>query len=203
MRRFALFVFLITCAPAAVRADEPPPAGPPPAPSPAHPPAVEDRMAALGGEWVTSGRSPGPVFGLDLLLGQQTGLRPSIAVFSTPTSAVFVEGYYGALLTKLGTSEAAGAGGRWVTTRGGGNNSVTIGPGVDVLFHFNRGKAVILAPTVDVAWRHGFGDRAAFFLGINAGVGIGLSGREGNDRDGDPASGRVTPLISFYTGLRF
>ena len=84
----------------------------------------------------------------------------------------------------------------------GGHDSVTLGPGVDLLFHLNRGKAVVLAPTVDVAWRRNFGERAAFVLGINAGIGIGLSGGRDRDRD-DPVAGKVTPLISFYTGLKF
>jgi hypothetical protein len=55
---------------------------------------------------------------------------------------------------------------------------------------------------VDLAWRRGFGDRAAAVLGLTAGVGVGLSGGRNNDRD-DAVAGRVTPIIGFYTGLRY
>jgi len=202
----ALLVFVVAFAPTAARPDEPvpaaapqPPAAPPAPPAPAS--TLTDKTTVMTGEWVTSGRSPAPAFGMDLLLGQQTGIRPSLAVFSTERSSFVVEGYYGGLFTKFGGSEAAGAGVRWVTTRGG-LDAVTLGPGLDVLFHLNDGKAVILAPTVDVAWRHCFGERAAFVLGLNAGVGVGLGGNR-NNGDDDPVAGRVTPLISFYTGLRF
>ena len=99
------------------------------------------------------------------------------------------------------TGIAAGAGVRWVTTSQC-VNSVSIGPGVDVLFHLNDGQAVMIAPTVDVAWRRNFGDRAAFLLGLTAGIGVGLSGREDDD-DGKPVSGQVTPLIGVFTGLRY
>jgi hypothetical protein len=199
----ALLVFVVAGASTAANADEPPPASLPQSPlAPPQPPpsTLADKSAVMTGEWITSGRCPAPVFGMDLLLGQQTGIRPSLALYSTERSSFVVEGYYGGLFTKFGASETVGVGVRWVTTRGG-LNSVTLGPGVDVLFQLNRGQAVILAPTVDVAWRRNFGDRAAFVLGMNAGVGIGLSGH-GKDRD-DPVAGRVTPLISFYTGFRF
>ena len=81
-------------------------------------------------------------------------------------------------------------------------DSITFGPGVDVFFNFNEEKATFIAPTVDVAWRHGFGERAALMLGVNAGVGVGLSGRDDNNGYGS-ISGKVTPLISFFTGLRY
>ena len=146
-------------------------------------------------------RRPDSVFGMDLMLGQMTGIRPSMAVYNGERSAVLVEGFYGALFTKFGGSEGAGAGVRWATTSQC-VHSVSYGPGVDVLFNLNDGKAIMLAPTVDVAWRRNFGDRAAFVLGLSAGIGIGLSGRE-DDRHSRPVSGRVTPLIGMFTGLRF
>lgn len=211
----ALLVYVVACGATAAPANEsPPPVPSPPVPSlpvpslpvgdpqPPAPSTLADKTAVMSGEWVTSGRSPAPVFGMDLMLGQQMGLRPSLAVYSTDRSSFLVEGFYGALLTKFGAAEAAGAGVRWMTTRGGGLGAVAFGPGLDVLFHLDRGKAVILAPTVDVAWRRSLGERAAFVLGLNAGVGIGVSGNR-DDGDGDPVSGRVTPLISLYTGFRF
>lgn len=163
--------------------------------------ALAEKTAVLTGECVSTNSSNWPVFGVDLMLGQQSGIRPSLAVYSNERSAFLVEGYYGGLFTKFGGSEGAGAGVRWVTSRGG-SDSVTIGPGVDVLFNFNDGKATFLAPTVDIAWRREFGNRAGFVLGLNAGIGIGLSGNSGSD-EGDRVSGKVTPLISLFTGLRY
>ncbi len=203
----ALLAALITCATTAARADQPLEADPPQlitAPPPATS-TLADKTAVMSGEWVTSGRRPAPVFGLDLMFGQQIGIRPSLAVYSVARSSFLVEGFYGELLSKFGASETVGAGVRWMITSGGSLNSVTFGPGVDVLFHLDSGKAVILAPTVDVAWRHKIGERAAFVFGLNAGVGIGLSGTRGNDDllFVGPIVGRLTPLISLYTGFRF
>lgn len=168
---------------------------------PVNPAALADNSAAMSSERMTSNRMTAPIFGMDLLLGQQSGIRPSIALYSTEKSSFLVEGYYGGLLTKFGASEGAGAGARWVTS-GGGHDAVTVGPGLDVLFNLNHGAATFLAPSVDIAWRHGFGDRAGLVLGLNAGLGIGLSGHNG-DADGEQVSGRLTPLISLYTGLRY
>lgn len=153
--------------------------------------------------WFEVNGSREPLLGLDLLVGQQTGIRPSLAVFRNERSAWVVEGFYGALLTRLGESEGAGVGVRWQTTRGG-RDSVTFGPGVDVLFNFRDGQATFLAPTVDLAWRRDFGDRVGCVFGMNAGLGVGLSGTDGGRRwDRDPVAGRVTPLISVFGGLRF
>lgn len=164
-------------------------------------PATSDKTAVLTGESAPA-RDMSFNLGMDLLLGQMTGIRPSIALLTRENSSLQVEGYYGALFTKFGASEGAGAGVRWVTSRGG-LDAVTIGPGVDVLFNLNRDKAMMLAPTVDLAWRHSFGNRAALVLGINAGIGVGMSGRSNGDDDGNTISGKVTPLISFYSGLRY
>ena len=194
---------LVLAAQSVARGDEPP-AGPPPlpaAPPPAGSSAVADKTAVMTGQWFAPARGPEPLFGLDLMLGQQMGVRPSLAVYSNERSSLVAEGFYGALLTKFGASEAAGVGARWVTTRGG-RDCVTLWPGVDVFFHLTRGRAVGRAPTGDVAGRHGFGDRAAAVLGLTTGVGVGLSGGRNNDRD-DPVSGRVTPMIGVYTGLRY
>jgi hypothetical protein len=163
--------------------------------------ALADKTAVLTGEWAAPARNTSPAIGMDLLLGQMTGIRPSFALHINENSSLQIEGYYGALFTKFGGSEGAGAGVRWIMSRGG-VDCVTIGPGVDVLFNLNDGKAAMLAPTVDLAWRHSFGDRAALVLGINAGIGVGISGRSGGDDD-DRVSGKVTPLISFYSGLRY
>jgi len=171
--------------------------------APAAPPTASDPVATLSGDWraTVEQSKQGPEVGLDLMLGMQTGIRPNVGFALNERSAVVVEGFYGALLTKFGASEGGGAGLRWVTTRGG-SDAVTFGPGVDVLFNFDDGKAAFIAPTIDLAWRHCFGQRAGLVLGVNAGVGVGISGRE-DDSDGKKVTGKVTPLISFYSGLRY
>ena len=58
----------------------------------------------------------------------------------------------------------------------------------------------MVAPTVELAWCRTIGSSSGWLLGINAGVGIAISGK---DTDGDKAAGRVTPLISGFTGFRY
>ena len=200
----AVLLFALACGSTAAHAQQPLPAALPQTTLAPQPAQVTDNTAVLTGEWITSGRSTAPVFGVDLMLGQQTGIRPNLALYSTERSSFVVEGFYGGLFTKFGAAETAGGGVRWRTNRGG-PDAVTLGPGVDVLFHLNDNGAVILAPTVDIAWQHSFGDRAAFFLGLNAGVGIGISSKQRNYYyySEDPVAGRVTPLISFFAGLQF
>ncbi|MFO0810422.1 MAG: hypothetical protein U0746_17495 [Gemmataceae bacterium] len=200
MRVRSVLVAVVVAIPSLAGADEPLPAVLPPPPPP--PPVVAEAPAVTGGMWFDSDRSPQPFFGMDVMLGQQMGVRPNVAVWRTDTSAIVVEGFYGALLTKLAQSEGAGGGLRWLFTRGSrdGCNTVVVGPGMDVLYNFTDGQATFLAPTVDIAWRHNFGERSGWTLGLNAGVGVGVSGR----RDcGCDAAGTVTPLISGFFGLRF
>ncbi len=161
---------------------EPLPAGPAPAPGPAG-----------GGQ---------PLLGMDLMLGMQTGIRPQIGVWHTPDWGLMAEGFYGAMFTKFASTEAAGAGLRMVFRRNprAGCDTVLLGPGVDMLCQFRDGGLWLLAPTIDVAWRHPIGESSGWEIGLNAGIGIGVSGQERRD---DPVSGRVTPLISLYSGLRF
>jgi hypothetical protein len=173
-------------------------------PTPVSPPGAPP---VTSGEWIISEQSKAPVFGMDLLLGQLVGIRPTVTLFSTEKSTLVVEGFYGALLTRFGSSEGAGAGLRWLMSRGG-NDSVTFGPGLDVMFNFRDGQAVFLAPTIDLAWQHKFGERSTFQLGVNAGLGIGLSNYS-NDHNyyygdhNDSVTGKITPLISLFGGLRF
>jgi hypothetical protein len=202
----ALLVSVVLLAPAATGGAEPavviPPqptvVAPPTAPNPA---PIADPLPTIAGNAPAATHGSASVFGMDLLLGQQTGLRPHVAVYSNERSSLLVEGFYGATLTKYGGSEAAAVGLRWVMTRGG-CDAVTLGPGVDVFFNFNEEKATFLAPTVDIAWRHSFGERAGLLIGVNAGVGVGISGQDDNN-DRDDIAGKVTPLISFFAGLRY
>jgi len=143
-----------------------------------------------------------PLFGLDLFLGQFAGLRVDGALYRGPNGSLRAEGYYGALLTKFGSSEAAGAGVRWQTRREGkdGCHAVVFGPGCDAFFHLDDANLIMVAPSVELAWCRTIGDTAGWVLGINAGIGVAVSGR---DTDGDDAVGRVTPLISGFTGFRY
>ncbi|MFO0841306.1 MAG: hypothetical protein U0797_02760 [Gemmataceae bacterium] len=55
----------------------------------------------------------------------------------------------------------------------------------------------MLAPTIDVAWVRAIGDSRAWQIGLNAGLGVGVSGPPVR------GVGRVTPLFSLFTGFRF
>ncbi len=186
---------------AAARAEEPPAAFVTVPPPPPPPPAVA-ADAPAGGTWFDVDSPGEPFFGVDLILGQQTGVRGQLAVWRSERSALVVEGFYGGLATRLGQSEAAGGGLRWLFTRcrREGADAVVLGPGVNVFSNFADGEATIVAPSLDVAWRHNFGERSGWTIGLSAGVGIGIGGRN-NDRDS--AAGQATPLISVFGGLRF
>lgn len=167
---------------------------------------VEAPPIVVEEQWLTSHRKQ-PVFGMDIMLGQQSGLRANLTVHSTERTSLVIEGFYGGLFTRLGQSEGAGAGVRWNISHHG-CDAVTFGPGLDVFFNFQDGEAIFLAPTVDLAWRHNFGERSCLMLGINAGIGIGVSGTVNGDEYYRPrrrpdAAGKVTPLISVFGGLRF
>jgi hypothetical protein len=136
-----------------------------------------------------------------IILGQQTGLRGQVAVGHHGRWTFVGEGFYGALLTKFGSSEAAGGGGRALLRRTSpdGHNTLLLGPGVNVLCPFDDDESVLLAPSLDLSWLHGFGGGGGWEIGINAGLGIPLT--EERDRDND--EGHVTPIISIYSGFRF
>ncbi len=141
----------------------------------------------------------GTMFDIDVMLGMLLGVRGQVAVYRNPNQAFVVEGFYGALLDRLEASEGAGAGGRYYfhRTDRAGCNSVLIGPGVGAYCHF-RHELWMVAPTVDVAWVRPIGDRGAWQLGLNVGLGVGVAG------DSETTGvGRVTPLITLFTGFRF
>lgn len=141
----------------------------------------------------------GSIFDIDAMLGMLMGIRGQVAVYRNPNHAVVVEGFYGALLDRLATSEGAGAGGRYYFRRtdGTGCNSVLIGPGAGAYCHFHQNLWMV-APTTDVAWVRAIGDQAAWQIGLNAGLGVGVA----SNRDSTNV-GRVTPLLSLFTGFRF
>lgn len=140
----------------------------------------------------------GTMFDIDVMLGMLLGVRGQAAIYRNPYQAFVVESFYGALLDRLGASEGAGAGGRYYFRRTdrAGCNSVLIGPGVGAFCHFHH-ELWMVAPTVDVAWVRAIGDRGAWQLGLNAGLGVGVAG------DSETTGvGRVSPLFSLFTGFR-
>jgi hypothetical protein len=170
---------------------------PPPAP-------VADKPIALPPGGCPCGPGDqGTQFGVDLLLGQFTGIRGQVAVFQATDRAFVVEAFYGAILDRLSSGEGVGGGARYYFRRTdrSGDNSLLIGPGLGAYYHTNDG-VWMAAPTLDLAWVHGIGDKAAWEIGLNAGVGIGLTDRQ-RDYYQRTETGRVTPLFSLFTGFRF
>jgi hypothetical protein len=143
-----------------------------------------------------------PWFAVELLLGQETGVRGQFAAYRDDQEAVVLEGFYGVLFHDLGSSQALGAGGRYLLQSGWPDcvDSLVFGPGLDVFFQLNHNGLVLLAPSVDLAWMHNLGGGLEWEIGLDAGLGIGVAGRTSK---GHSAAGDVTPLISLYTGLRF
>lgn len=141
----------------------------------------------------------GTMFDIDLMLGMLMGVRGQAAVYRNRYQAFVVEGFYGALLDRLETSEGAGAGGRYYFRRTdrAGCNSILVGPGVGAYCHFHH-ELWMVAPTIDVAWVRAIGDCGAWQLGLNAGLGVGVAGDSETN-----GVGRVTPLITVFTGFRF
>jgi hypothetical protein len=179
----------------------PPPQFVPPPPPP-DAPVAKPAGLPTGGCPCASG-DEGTQFGVDVLLGQFLGIRGQAAIYRTPDRALVLEGFYGAILDKLGSGEGAGGGARYYFHRTDrtGNNSVLIGPGLGAYYHIREG-VWMAAPTVDIAWVHALSENGAFELGLNAGVGIGLSDSR-RDYYERTEVGRVTPLISLFTGFRF
>jgi hypothetical protein len=155
---------------------------------------------------VVSPHAEGPapeesIISANLLLGYLTGVRAEVAFLRQENRSYAVEAFYGALLTRMGTSEGAGAGVRAIFRRSSrySTNSLILGPGIDVLAQFHNNGLVMVAPTMDLSWLHGFDGGAGWETGINVGVGVGVA----SDKNNDKHDGNVTPLISFYTGLRY
>jgi hypothetical protein len=144
-----------------------------------------------------------PLFAVELMLGQLLGVRGQFAVYADNHEAVVVEGFYGELYTDLGSTQALGAGGRYLLWSDwlGCGDSLVFGPGVDVFFQLNHNALVLLTPSVDLAWMHKLGPSLEWeIIGLEAGLGIGVAGHTDH---GHAAAGDLTPVISLYTGLRF
>jgi hypothetical protein len=137
----------------------------------------------------------------DIFLGQQMGLRAQVSVYRHGPVTYVAEGFYGALLTRFGASEAMGGGARALFCRASrdGNNTLLLAPGLNVLYQVNEDGLVLLAPSVELSWLHGFGGGGGWEIGLSAGLGIGVAGGTRHRDD----VGQVTPLISLYSGFRF
>jgi hypothetical protein len=143
-----------------------------------------------------------PLFAVQLMLGQLAGIRGQVAVYSDKRELLVVEGFYGALFTDLGSTDALGAGARYLLTNDWltSPDSLVFGPGVDVLFELNHRALILLTPSIDLGWMTKLGAGLAFEIGVEGGLGIGVSG---HTEHGHSATGDLTPVVSFYTGLRF
>jgi hypothetical protein len=136
------------------------------------------------------------------MLGQQLGVRGQVAVFRDADEAWVVEGFYGELYHNLGSSQTIGAGTRYLfrSTWPDFIGSLMVGPGIDVFFQLNHNSLILLTPSFEVGWLYNLGDRLEFEIGLDAGLGIGVSG---HTKNGNSGAGEVTTLISVYTGIRF
>jgi hypothetical protein len=143
-----------------------------------------------------------PLFAIQLMLGQVTGVRGQFAVYGDNRETLVVEGFYGELFHNLGDSQALAAGARYLYRFSWPDcvNALHIGPGVDVFFQLNHNELILLTPSLDVAWLSRLSEGIEWEIGLEAGLGIGVAG---HTKHGNSGTGEVTPLISFYTGLRF
>jgi hypothetical protein len=142
------------------------------------------------------------IIGAHLWLGMQTGVSAEAALLRGKDRSFVAEAFYGFILTRsMGASEGAGLGGRAYFRKCSrdGSNSLLLGPGLDVFEQFQNHNLVLVAPSMQLSWLHGFESGAGWESGLSIGIGYSISGG-GND---DTNVGKVTPLISFFSGLRF
>ncbi|MBL8793809.1 MAG: hypothetical protein JNM56_07890 [Planctomycetia bacterium] len=141
-----------------------------------------------------------PVFAANLLVGYLNGVRAEVALWRGDNHAVMGEVFYGFIATRMGGSEGAGIGARTFFRRSSkySTNSLLLGPGCTIYSQFQNDNLLMIAPSVDISWLHGFVGSSGWETGLNLGVGFGVSGGDRND-----SGAKITPLISFYTGLRY
>src|SRR5262249_33367271 len=127
-----------------------------------------------------------PPLALERLGGQTSGVRGQVPLFRDDFEALVVEGFYGHLFHDLGSSQALGAGGRiiWRAETLDCWNSILIGPGVDVFFQLNHHALILLTPSLDLAWMYEMAPGLGFEVGLDAGLGIGVSGRTKDGHSG-------------------
>ena len=75
-------------------------------------------------------------------------------------------------------------------------NSIVIGTGVDVYFHLDDGKPIVLTPSVNLAWMHSLTPGTALEVGVEGGVGIGVAGHTEDGRTPWARSRRSSPATS-------
>jgi hypothetical protein len=198
-----LLAALLSCR--AVQAQQPPLAAPCESTSLQTPPCVCPPPPVAGPAPYCCTPAPAfdgvPLFAVELMLGQELGLRGQVVPYSDRYGALVVEGFYGGLFTDIGSAQALGAGGRWLWTDSlGTGDSLVFGPGVDVFFGLNHRALILLTPSVDLGWMLKLGPSLEWEIGLEVGLGIGVSGHTDH---GHSAVGDFTQLISLYTGLRF
>jgi hypothetical protein len=141
-------------------------------------------------------------FAVELMLGQELGIRGQVPIYADNFGAVVAEAFYGGLFTDIGSSQALGAGGRWLLWSNGlgRGDSLIFGPGVDVFFGLDHRALILLTPSFDLGWMFRLGPSLGWEIGLEVGLGIGVSG---HTEHGHSAVGDFSQLISLYTGLRF
>jgi hypothetical protein len=142
------------------------------------------------------------LFAIQLMLGQETGVRGQFTVASWAQESFVVEGFAGGLFNSLGSSPALGVGGRyefWTALLSDGS-AFGVGPGLSLFFLTNHDGLILLAPSVDLAWKQRLCNGLDWEVGLDLGLGIGVGG---HTKHGHSGVGDLTPLISVYTGLRF
>jgi hypothetical protein len=153
---------------------------------------------------------PDHFFSAQLFLGTESGIRVQFAFERACHRTWLGEVFLGGAGTSYGSSGVIGLGGRvqYALASGAWGDHLLVSPGLDLMFlgedgdhgHHPREAVTYLAPTVDISWLHDFDRSFGWELGVHAGIGIGLGGR---DEDNEPAGGKLTPIISVYTGVRF
>jgi hypothetical protein len=152
---------------------------------------------------------PDHFFGVQFLLGTETGVRLQFTFEQTCNRSWAAEIFLGGAATNFGDSGVIGGGVRvnYILNSGAWHDYLILSPGLDLMLldegpHIDQPyqSVLFLEPSVDLLWLHDFSPRFGWELGLHAGLGIGLTGRDENDR---PAGGKITPVLSVFTGLRF
>jgi len=154
---------------------------------------------------------------LDLLIGLPVGVRLKLPTINfTDKSRLVLEGVYGGLASTMGIAEVKGGGVRIqlnITQDSDANDALFISPGVDLLVLSGKGAGdrswidfnpysdvYLLTGTVDVAYVHEFAKHFGLEVGAQLGGGISLKGMDSSNQD---SKGKLTPIFSLFTGMRF
>lgn len=173
-----------------------------PVPMPSQPSAPAFAYHGESTRGVTPDGGDAP-FALHLLIGQQLGLRGQMRLFGDAERSIVGEAYYGGLFTKIRSDEALGLGARMLLHHRcwSERSHLNLGPGVNCYYQWDGSDQWTLAPSFDVSWHRSLASGAGWESGISVGVGLAVGGKK--VIGSDDADQTITPIISFFTGLRF